>query len=91
MPKTEKPSTLLFVHSFRSDHSNAIKDNDKAIHSKKIEIVLSGLPTESDLIYLGSELHFDFSDTHNKTLHNIDRKDSFLNRAKSFNIPKNKI
>ena len=88
MPKTEKPSTLLFVHSFRSDHSNAIKNNDKAIHSKKFEIVISSLATESDLIYLGSELYFDFGDTHNQTLHNIHGKDSCLNRAKSFNIPK---
>ena len=91
MPKTEKPSTLLFVHSFRSDHSNAIKNNDKAIHSKKIEIVLSSLATESELIYLGSELYVNFGDTHNKTLHNIDRKDSCSNRAKRHvNIP-NKI
>ena len=82
MPKTEKPSTLLFVHSFRSDHSNAIKNNDNAIQSKKIEIVLSSLATESELIYLGSELYFSFGDTHNKTLHNIDRKGPCLNRAK---------
>lgn len=89
MPKTEKPSTLLFVHSFRRDHSNAIKNNDKAIHSKKIEIVLSSLATESELIYLGSESNFNFGDTHNKTLHNIDRKDSCSNRAKRHvNIPK---
>ena len=82
MPKTEKPSTLLFVHSFRSDHSNAIKNNDKAIHSKKFEIVLSSLATESELIFLSSEFNFDFGDTHNKTLHNIDRKDLFSNRAR---------
>ena len=60
MPKTEKPSTLSFVHSFRSDHSNAIKNNDKAIHSKKIGIVLSSLATESELIYPDSESHFSF-------------------------------
>ena len=89
MPKTEKPSTLFFVHSFRSDHSNAIKNNDKAIHSKKIEIVLSSLAPESELIYPGSESYFNFGDTHNKTLHNIDRKDSCLNCAKRHvNIPK---
>ena len=86
MPKTEKPSTLLFVHSFRSDHSNAIKNNDNAIQSKKIEIVLSSLATESELIYLGSELYFSFGDTHNKTLHNIDRKDSCSIRAKNTSI-----
>ena len=60
MPKTEKPSTLSFVHSFRSDHSNAIKNNDKAIHSKKIGIVLSSLATESELIYPDSESYFSF-------------------------------
>ena len=91
MPKTKKPSTLLFVHSFRSDHSNAIKNNDKAIHSKKIEIVLSSLATESEPIYRGSELYINSGDTHNKTLHNIDRKDSCSNRGKRYvNIP-NKI
>ena len=91
MPKTEKPSTLSFVHSFRSDHSNAIKNNDKAIHSKKIGIVLSSLATESELIYPDSESYFSFGDTHNKTLCNIDRKDSCSNRAKRHvNIP-NKI
>ena len=86
MPKTEKPSTLLFVHSFRSDHSNAIKNNDNAIQSKKIKLVLSSLATQSELIYLGSELYFSFGDTHNKDLHNIDRKDSCLIRAKNTSI-----
>ena len=80
--KPKNHQHYFLYNSFGSDHSNAIKNNDKAIHSKKIGIVLSSLATESELIYIGSELYLHFGDTHNKTLHNIDRKDSCSDRAK---------